>query len=70
MTVSMMQIGIVRMLVTYRCMPVPVGMRFASSRRSSMLPLAAARQRKQQISDRGTFVPLAFVPGEAFQFDW
>jgi hypothetical protein len=35
-----------------------------------MLPLAAARQRKQQISDRGTFVPLAFVPGEAFQFDW
>ncbi len=30
----------------------------------------AARQREQQISGRGTFVPLAFVPGEAFQFDW
>jgi len=29
-----------------------------------------ARQREQQISGRGTFVPLAFVPGEAFQFDW
>jgi len=30
----------------------------------------AARQREQQTSGRGTFVPLAFVPGEAFQFDW
>ena len=30
----------------------------------------AARQREQQSSSRGTFVPLAFVPGEAFQFDW
>ncbi len=30
----------------------------------------AARLREQQISGRGTFVPLAFVPGEAFQFDW
>lgn len=29
-----------------------------------------ARQREQQTSGRGTFVPLAFVPGEAFQFDW
>ena len=28
------------------------------------------RQREQQISGRGTFVPLAFQPGEAFQFDW
>ena len=30
----------------------------------------AARQREQQTTGRGTFVPLAFVPGEAFQFDW
>lgn len=28
------------------------------------------RQREQQTSGRGTFVPLAFRPGEAFQFDW
>ena len=30
----------------------------------------AARQREQQTTGRGTFVPLAFVAGEAFQFDW
>ena len=30
----------------------------------------AARQREQQTTGRGIFVPLAFVPGEAFQFDW
>ena len=29
-----------------------------------------ARLREQQISGRGTFVPLIFQPGEAFQFDW
>ena len=29
-----------------------------------------ARLREQHISGRGTFVPLAFEPGEAFQFDW
>ena len=28
------------------------------------------RQRDQQSAGRGTFVPLAFEPGEAFQFDW
>ncbi|HXR01546.1 MAG TPA: IS21 family transposase, partial [Pseudomonas sp.] len=28
------------------------------------------RQREQQTSGRGTFVPLVFEPGEAFQFDW
>jgi transposase len=28
------------------------------------------RQREQQSAGRGTFVPLAFRPGEAFQFDW
>ncbi|KAG5722946.1 hypothetical protein E4T56_gene5097 [Termitomyces sp. T112] len=28
------------------------------------------RQYEQQTSGRGTFVPLAFQPGEAFQFDW
>lgn len=28
------------------------------------------RQREQQTSGRGTFVPLVFGPGEAFQFDW
>ena len=28
------------------------------------------RQKALQISGRGTFVPLAFDPGEAFQFDW
>ncbi len=28
------------------------------------------RQRKQQTTGRGTFVPLPFRPGEAFQFDW
>ena len=27
-------------------------------------------QRAQQTTDRGTFVPLVFQPGEAFQFDW
>lgn len=30
----------------------------------------AERHREQQTSGRGTFVPLAFQPGEAFQFDW
>jgi len=30
----------------------------------------ADRQREQQTSGRGVFVPLAFQPGEAFQFDW
>ena len=30
----------------------------------------AESQRDAQTSDRGTFVPLIFVPGEAFQFDW
>ena len=28
------------------------------------------RQREQHTTGRGTFVPLAFRPGEAFQFDW
>jgi transposase len=28
------------------------------------------REREQQTTGRGTFVPLAFRPGEAFQFDW
>ena len=28
------------------------------------------RQRDAQASGRGTFVPLVFAPGEAFQFDW
>ena len=28
------------------------------------------RQREQQTTGRGVFVPLAFSPGEAFQFDW
>lgn len=27
-------------------------------------------RRQQQMSGRGTFVPLLFAPGEAFQFDW
>ena len=30
----------------------------------------ANRLREQQMSGRGTFVPLAFEAGEAFQFDW
>ena len=30
----------------------------------------ADRQREQQTTGRGVFVPLAFEPGEAFQFDW
>ncbi len=30
----------------------------------------AERQLEQQTSGRGTFVPLVFAPGEAFQFDW
>ena len=30
----------------------------------------ADRQRGQQTSGRGIFVPLAFQPGEALQFDW
>jgi transposase len=30
----------------------------------------ADRRREEQTSGRGVFVPLAFAPGEAFQFDW
>ena len=30
----------------------------------------ADRQREEQSAGRGTFVPLVFQPGEAFQFDW
>jgi len=30
----------------------------------------ADRQREEQTTGRGTFIPLAFRPGEAFQFDW
>ena len=30
----------------------------------------ADRQREQQTTGRGTFVPLSFRQGEAFQFDW
>ena len=30
----------------------------------------ADRQREQQTTGRGTFVPLSFRSGEAFQFDW
>lgn len=30
----------------------------------------AERQYEKQTSGRGTFVPLIFQPGEAFQFDW
>jgi hypothetical protein len=30
----------------------------------------AERQREQQTSGRGTFVPLVFAAGEAFQLDW
>ena len=30
----------------------------------------ADRQREQQTTGRGTFAPLTFRPGEAFQFDW
>ena len=30
----------------------------------------AARQREQHSSGRGVFVPLTFMSGEAFQFDW
>src|SRR6476660_3575683 len=30
----------------------------------------AARQHEQKTCGRGVFVPLAFLPGEAFQFDW
>ena len=30
----------------------------------------ARRSGSAQTAGRGTFVPLAFAPGEAFQFDW
>ena len=30
----------------------------------------AARQQEQKTCGHGVFVPLAFLPGEAFQFDW
>jgi hypothetical protein len=30
----------------------------------------AAQRREQQTCGRGAFVPLVFLPGEAFQFDW
>lgn len=32
--------------------------------------MKAQLQCEQQTSGRGTFVPLVFAPGEAFQFDW
>ena len=32
--------------------------------------LRSDRQREQQTTGRGTFVPLHFDPGDAFQFDW
>ena len=32
--------------------------------------LKADRQREQQTTGRGAFVPLVFAAGEAFQFDW
>ena len=32
--------------------------------------LRADRQREMNTTGRGTFVPLTFEPGEAFQFDW
>ena len=28
------------------------------------------RHRAEQMTGRGTYVPLVFAPGEAFQFDW
>jgi len=28
------------------------------------------QQESQRLADKGTFVPLRFEPGEAFQFDW
>jgi transposase len=28
------------------------------------------RHRAEQTTERGTYVPLVFAPGEAFQFDW
>ncbi|HEY1089896.1 MAG TPA: IS21 family transposase, partial [Burkholderiaceae bacterium] len=31
---------------------------------------ALKRQEEQKTTGRGTFVPLVFEPGEAFQFDW
>ena len=46
-------------------MTVPMG----GWRRSSAC-WKADRQREQQTSGRGTFVPLVFAAGEAFQFDW
>ncbi len=30
----------------------------------------AGRETAQRTTGRGVFVPLAFQPGEAFQFDW
>lgn len=45
------------------------GVTFAS-RNTFARDWKAARQREQQTSGRGTFVPLVFAPGEAFQFDW
>lgn len=30
----------------------------------------ARKQEAEQTAERGTFVPLVFAPGEAFQFDW
>jgi hypothetical protein len=32
--------------------------------------LEGSRQQEQRTCGRGVFVPLAFLPGEAFQFDW
>ncbi len=30
----------------------------------------AQQQEVSRVASRGTYVPLAFAPGEAFQFDW
>ena len=40
-----------------------------ADRVAAWLRMEAERQRDAQTSGRGTFVPLAFAPGEAFQFD-
>ena len=37
---------------------------------SVLRPSCGNRQRAHHTTDRGTFVPLVFAPGEAFQFDW
>lgn len=54
----------------HRDMTRQAGISREISRRAGLSFAAFAGEWKEETSGRGTFVPLAFVPGEAFEFDW